>query len=127
MRMIPINRKNGRLAFEQIMRGGARLLNSGWRVCIFPEGTRVAPGAVSVYKTGGARFAVRQKALILPIAVNSGEFWAKNSLEKTPGKIIVSIGPAIDTQGRDYAEANRLASEWIESEVRRIGNPRFYA
>ncbi len=126
MHMIPIDRKNGRLAFEQIMKEGSRLLDSGWWIGIFPEGTRVAPGAASTYKTGGARFAVRQKTLVLPIAVNSGEFWAKNSLEKTPGKIIVSIGPAIETVGRDYSQVNRLASDWIESEVRRIGNPRFY-
>ena len=126
MQMIPIDRKNGRLAFEQIMHGGARLLNTGWWIGIFPEGTRVAPGATSIFKTGGARFAVRQKAKVLPIAVNSGEFWAKNALEKTPGKIIVSIGPAIDTQGRDFNEVNYLASTWIEEEVRRIGNPRFY-
>ena len=126
MQMIPIDRKNGRLAFEQIMHGGARLLNTGWWIGIFPEGTRVAPGATSTFKTGGARFAARQKAKVLPIAVNSGEFWPKNALEKTPGKIIVSIGPAIDTQGRDFNEVNYLASTWIEEEVRRIGNPRFY-
>lgn len=127
MQMIPIDRANGRKAFDQILTGGAQLLNRGWWVGIFPEGTRVAPGASAVYKTGAARFAVKQKALVVPIALNSGEFWPKNSMRKTPGKIIVSIGPVISTEGRDFAEVNRLASEWIESEVRKIGNPHFYA
>ena len=108
------------------IREAMQFLKNGEKVCIFPEGTRVAPGATSTFKTGGARFAARQKAKVLPIAVNSGEFWPKNALEKTPGKIIVSIGPAIDTQGRDFNEVNYLASTWIEEEVRRIGNPRFY-
>jgi len=126
MEMIPIDRKNGRKSFEQILVGGHKLLDRGWWVGIFPEGTRTAPGAKSVYKTGGARFAVREKALVLPVAVNSGEFWPKNSFGKIPGKIIVSIGPAIPTEGKDFAEVNRQASEWIEAEVRKIGNPRFY-
>ncbi len=126
MQMIPIDRKNGRKAYEQILVGGHKLLDRGWWVGIFPEGTRTSPGAKSVYKTGGARFAVREKAQVVPVAVNSGEFWPKNSFGKIPGKIIVSIGPAIPTEGEDFTEVNRQASEWIEAEVRKIGNPRFY-
>ena len=126
MQMIPIDRSNGRKSFEQILRGGSVMLNRGWWVGIFPEGTRVAPGATSTYKSGAARFAAREKAVIVPIAVNSGEFWPRNSFGKIPGKIVVSIGPAVPTEGKTFAEANHIASEWIEAEVRRIGNPKFY-
>jgi len=127
MPMVPIDRANGRKAYEQILEGGRRLLDRGWWLCIFPEGTRVAPGETGNFKTGGARFVVREKALVIPIALNSGEFWPRNSLRKTPGTIVVSIGPAIDSTGLEYAELNEKASTWIENETRRIGNPQFYA
>ena len=42
-----------------------------------------------------------------------------------PGKVVVSIGPQIETAGIAAEEANRRAEQWMENEMRRI-SPHLY-
>ena len=92
---------------------------------VFPEGTRVAPGNKRRYKIGGAYLAVDAGVPILPIALNSGEVWGRNALLKRPGKVIIRIGPPIDTNGITAEEANARTERWIEAEMRSI-SPQLY-
>lgn len=126
LRMIPIDRKKGRDAFEQVVRLGQRRLDEGRWPLLFPEGTRIPPGKVGRYKMGGALLAARTGVPVVPIAHNAGECWPRNSFIKKPGLITVSIGPAIDTTGLDAEEVNRRVQDWIENEMRRL-NPERYA
>jgi 1-acyl-sn-glycerol-3-phosphate acyltransferase len=123
--MIPIDRKKGRDAFEQVVEIGKKRLDEGRWPVLFPEGTRVAPGKTARFKTGGAMLAVRTGAPVIPIALNSGECWPRNTFIKKPGCITVSIGPPIESVGRNANEVNRLVQNWIESEMR-ILNPERY-
>ena len=123
--MISIDRSKGKEAFEQVVEQGKDRLRRGWWIVIFPEGTRTKPGPSRRYKTGGARLAVRTGALAVPIAVNSGEFWPKGRLIKTPGTVTVSIGPPIDPAGKTPEELSSLVEGWIESEMRRIAPHRY--
>lgn len=123
--MIPINRSKGRDAFEQVVEIGQKRLNEGRWPVLFPEGTRVAPGKTARFKTGGAMLAVRTGAPVVPIALNSGECWPRNAFIKKPGCITVSIGPPIESAGRNAAEVNQLVQKWIEAEMR-ILNPERY-
>jgi len=59
------------------------------------------------------------------VAHNAGEFWAKNAFVKKPGLITVSIGPAIDTQGKTAEQVTTLAEQWIEAEMRRLSPHRY--
>jgi len=125
LRMIPIDRKQGRNAMAQVTRiGGQRLQEGRWPL-LFPEGTRIAPGKTGRYKAGGAILAHAHQADIVPIAVNSGECWPRNALIKTPGLITVSIGPVISTKNISADEANLKTQQWIEQEMRRL-NPERY-
>ena len=54
------------------------------------------------------------------MAHNAGYFWPKNSFIKKPGEITVSIGSAINISGITPEEANKLAKDWIESEMLKI-------
>jgi len=94
-------------------------------VVIFPEGTRAPPGSKNRYKAGGALLAVEAGVPVLPVALNSGEFWGRNALFKKSGTVTVSIGPAIDTAGLSPAEALQRAEDWIEAEMARI-SPHLY-
>ena len=123
--MISIDRSKGQDAFEQVVEQGKDRLARGWWIVIFPEGTRTKPGTTRRYKTGGARLAVRTGALAVPIAVNSGEYWPKGRFIKTPGSIIVSIGPPIDPSGKTAEEVATLVETWIESEMRRLAPHRY--
>ncbi|MFZ4757660.1 MAG: lysophospholipid acyltransferase family protein, partial [Burkholderiaceae bacterium] len=120
MKMIHIDRKRGRDAFESVVSQGRHKLEEGRWIIMFPEGTRTPVGTQGQYKSGGARLAVRTGAPVVPIAVNSGECWPKHRFVKTPGVITVSIGPLIPTTGRPPDEVNADVERWIEAEMRRI-------
>ena len=123
--MISIDRGAGKNALKQLVDQGRMRLSQGYPVIIFPEGTRVAPGRHRRYKIGGAHLGVEAGAPVLPVALNSGEFWGRNAFFKRPGTITVSIGPAIDPTGLSAEELNSRAEAWMEAEMARI-SPRLY-
>ena len=120
VKMISIDRKAGKDALRQVIDQGCERLKAGYWVVIFPEGTRVAPGEKRRFKTGGAHLAVASGALLVPVAHNAGEFWARNAFVKNPAVITVSIGPAIDPAGRTADEITAIAEQWIDGEMCRI-------
>ncbi len=123
MRMIAIDRKEGRSSYQIFRERGELFLKRGWWVILFPEGTRTKPGAKTTYKTGGTRFACAVGAAVLPVALNSGRYWPRNSIAKKPGTITVSFGPVIKTAGREPHEVNAEVANWIEDEIRRWDKP----
>lgn len=125
VKMISIDRKSGKNAIRQVTRQGGERLKAGYWVVIFPEGTRIAPGESRRFKTGGAHLAVTAGVPAVPVAHNAGEFWARNAFIKKPGLITVSIGPAIDTDGKTAEEVTALAEQWIEAEMRRLSPHRY--
>ena len=124
--MVAVDRGGGREALTSLAREGAKRLAEGHHVLVFPEGTRVAPGATKRYKIGGAHLAVSAGVKVSPVAHNAGEVWPRNAFVKHPGKVIISIGPLIDTTGLTAEEVNQRAEAWIEAEMRRI-SPEHYA
>ncbi len=120
LRMIPIDRSKARDAFAQVVVHGRKRLADGQWVIMFPEGTRTAVGGQGKYKGGGARLAVETGTVVVPIAVNSGECWPKNSFTKKPGLITVSIGPTIPSIGKNAVDLMQEVENWIESEMRVI-------
>jgi len=125
LRMIPIDRKQGRNAFEQVVKQGKRRLEDGQWIIMFPEGTRIPVGQKGKYKSGGARLAVETRAVIVPIAHNSGECWPKNSFIKRPGLVTVSIGKPISSENHIPDSLMQEVENWIESEMRVI-SPHVY-
>lgn len=115
LRPIAINRGAGRQAIEQIIAQGRERLQSGIWVVVFPEGTRVAPGARRRYGIGGAVLAAEAGYPVVPVAHNAGSFWPRRGFLKRPGTIRVVIGPAIDPRGRKAEEIIRRTEEWIEN------------
>jgi len=117
---IAIERSNGTKALRQLINGGIRGLKRGRWVVIFPEGTRLKPGEQGKYHKGGAMLAQRSGYPVVPVAHNAGEFWKHKKIIKTPGTINISVGPAIDTNGRKANEINELAKTWIEEEMQHL-------
>lgn len=117
---IAIDRSAKKQAMEQINEQGAQRLKNGRWVVLFPEGTRIPPGKRGKYKLGGARLAETTGELVVPVAHNAGEFWARHSMLKKPGKITMSILPPIDPAGKTAAEINQLVEDAIETEMQEI-------
>jgi len=117
---IAIDRGSGSKALRQMADQGRERLAAGFYIVIFPEGTRVAPGARAPYHPGGAWLAVKAGALALPVAHNAGEYWRKNAFVKQPGLITVSIGRPLSPAGLSAAELNQRIEDWIESEMLKL-------
>jgi 1-acyl-sn-glycerol-3-phosphate acyltransferase len=120
LKPIALNRASKHEASRQLLEQGAARLKAGAWIVIFPEGTRVAAGRRGQYKVGGARLACGAGVPVVPVAVNSGEFWPRNGFLKHPGEITLSIGQPIETAGKTAAQVNREVEAWIEQEMVRI-------
>ena len=125
LRMIHINRSKTSAASQSIASQGKKYLAQGIWIIIFPEGTRTKPGANTNYRKGGARLASATKAWVIPVAHNAGQVWPRNSFLKYPGKITVSIGPAITSENKSAEELHQQTERWIEAEMRVIDAPAY--
>ncbi len=120
MKSIAVDRRAGGPAVKQVIAQGKDRIASGMSVCIFPEGTRMAPGETRRYGVSGAALAREAGCPIVPVAHNAGDFWPRRGLRKQPGKIRFCIGPPIDAAGRPPKETNKIAQDWVESRMREI-------
>jgi len=120
LRMIPIDRSKGRDAFAHVVIQGRKRLAGGQWIIMFPEGTRIPVGQKGVYKGGGARLAVETQTTVVPLAMNSGDCWPKNSFVKKPGLITVSIGKPISVLGKTPVDVMQEVETWVEAEMRVI-------
>lgn len=58
------------------------------QLCIYPQGTRVGPGAVMPYKKGTAALYADLKQPVVPVATNVGVFWPKRGVYRKPGTAV---------------------------------------
>ena len=117
---IAIDRDSGTRALRQLLEQGSERLKRGFCIVIFPEGTRVAPGARGNYQIGGAWLAVKTAMPVVPVAHNSGMLWRRNAFIKRPGTITVSIGAPIASASLEPEALNRRVEDWIEGEMQRL-------
>jgi len=120
MSPIAINRSRGMRALRTIARRGRERLAQGFWVVVFPEGTRVPPGAQREYHPGGAWLASASGAPVVPVAHNAGLLWPRNAFLKRSGTVTVRIGPPIDATDRDPKTINDLAKTWIEEQQKAL-------
>ena len=116
VKTIGIDRSNSREASKQLMEQGMARKNEGYWITIFPEGTRLPPGEKGRYKLGGARMAKMFEMDIVPVSLNSGEFWPKNAFLKHPGTITVVIHPVIPHNSGTEAELMAECEKRIETQ-----------
>ena len=93
--IIPIDRAAGSKALAGMLEAAREAVKLGRKIIIFPEGTRVAPGDDRPYK-GGVGVLYRELNIpVVPMALNSGLLWGKNSFIKKPGLITIEFLPPI--------------------------------
>lgn len=125
-RMIPVERGAGARAFASMLEGALRIREEGRPIAIFPQGTRVAPGAVVPYKAGVGLLYKRLNLPMIPMALNAGVFWPRKAYFKRPGRITVEIlDPIPAGLPRDEAMARLEAVLEAASDrlVRKVGGP----
>jgi 1-acyl-sn-glycerol-3-phosphate acyltransferase len=92
---IAIDRSKGIRSLSIMTRAARKAAAEGRPIVIFPEGTRVAVGESRPYKSGVAALYKDLHLPIVPLALNSGLLWPKNSFLKKTGTITVEFLPPI--------------------------------
>lgn len=66
------------------------------QLIIYPQGTRVAPGAHRPYKVGTYVLYAQTGQAVVPAACNVGLFWPRHGVRRRPGLAVVEFGTRID-------------------------------
>ncbi|SFL97130.1 lysophospholipid acyltransferase family protein [Methylobacterium pseudosasicola] len=112
--MVAIDRSKGARAMSLMNAAAADAIRDGRQLIIFPEGTRRAVGAPPAYKQGLSHLYTALKVPCLPVALNTGQFWARNSLVRRPGTAVIQfLEPIPPGMGRPEFQA--LAQERLEA------------
>jgi 1-acyl-sn-glycerol-3-phosphate acyltransferase len=119
--MIPVDRSAGASALRRMVGDVTAALASGREVVIFPEGTRVQPGARPTLAPGIAALAGRGWPIV-PVATNSGRVWGRGyllgSASRAGGRIIrIAVGaPLPEGLGRAGLIA-AIEAAWDKAET----------
>jgi 1-acyl-sn-glycerol-3-phosphate acyltransferase len=97
---IPVQRGRRGEAIKRML-GEIRLgRRADGQLLIYPQGTRVAPGAVLPYKVGTFALYEQLGQPCYPVATNIGLFWPKRGVLRTPGTAVLEfldpIPPGLD-------------------------------
>ncbi len=94
--MVPVDRKGGAKAMKNMLKGVKKIVMENRPVVVFPEGTRCKPGTTKGYKSGFLFLAENLKLKVVPVAVNTGLFWAKSSFLRYPGTAVIEFLEPMD-------------------------------
>lgn len=122
LEVIAIDRGNRSEAMDSLYNGARRVQGANRPIVIFPQGTRVAVGATTrekPYKAGIIKLYKELNLPIIPVAMNSGLYWPRNSFWKKPGTVIIEFLPPIPT-GLSSEDAMRLLEERIETATKAL-------
>ena len=92
---VPVRRGRRAEAMRRMVadvRGNAALAG---QLVIYPQGTRVAPGAHRPYKVGTYVLYAETGQACVPAACNVGLFWPKRGVARRPGLAVVEFGAPI--------------------------------
>jgi 1-acyl-sn-glycerol-3-phosphate acyltransferase len=82
---IVVGRTDPRKDFEAMMNGGTELLNNGYSIVIFPEGSRQLVFKPEEFNSIGVKLAKKADVQVVPVAIKT-DFWGS-------GKYIKELGP----------------------------------
>ncbi|WP_374434635.1 lysophospholipid acyltransferase family protein [Tabrizicola sp.] len=119
---VPVNRGKRGAAIAKMKSDVAAGAAEPGQLIIYPQGTRVAPGATLPYKVGTGLLYEQLGQPCVPVAANVGLFWPKRGILRKPGLAVVEfldpIAPGLKVQefmARLEAEvetqSNRLMAE----------------
>ncbi|MCF8879814.1 1-acyl-sn-glycerol-3-phosphate acyltransferase [Hyphobacterium sp. SN044] len=82
---IVVDRGAAAKALRKMLGDARRWAGDGRQILIFPEGTRMAPFETDEFKPGVAGLYSAMKAPCVPVALNTGHFWAGRGVIRKPG------------------------------------------
>jgi len=116
---IRIDRSKGGDAIPLMLADARAALDRGCRIIIFPEGTRKAPLAPHDYRYGIVRMYEAMNVPVVPVGLNSGLYWGRQSPVLWPGTAKARFLPAIPP-GLSAEEFRQRMIDAIEGETNRL-------
>ncbi|MCB2081985.1 MAG: 1-acyl-sn-glycerol-3-phosphate acyltransferase [Hyphomicrobiales bacterium] len=116
---IVVDRNGSVSALKQLVQKVTHSLERNLSIIIFPEGTRVPLGTAGKYHPGIAAIYTSTNAPVIPVAVNSGLFWPRNSFLKRPGTVVMEFLDPIPS-GLKRPEFMQALENAIETATRRL-------
>ena len=89
--MIALNRRRGGEALRLLKTHVKKTIQNGHDIVIYPEGTRTDVGSPLILQRGVLVAYEAAGVPVIPITLDSGRFWPKNSLKKHPGTITIRL------------------------------------
>lgn len=89
---ISVDRTGGAKALRRMMDEAGEAVAEGRSILIFPEGTRVEPGAQPPLQGGFAGLYRRFGLPVVPVALDSGRLWPRRGLAKRSGVVTIRFG-----------------------------------
>ena len=86
---VPVNRGKGAQAIKKMEADVRADRSDPGQLVIYPQGTRVAPGATVRYKIGTAVLYQAMGGPCVPVAVNTGLFWPRRGVLRRSGTAVV--------------------------------------
>lgn len=119
--MLAIDRNGGAKTMRKMLAAAqAHVSEAGRQILIYPEGTRVEPGAAPDYKPAGLRAFYKSLGVpLVPLATNAGLCWPAQGVTRRSGKVVYEILPPIDAEQNPRAMVRDLESE-LESATQRL-------
>ncbi|BDB96427.1 hypothetical protein HYD_5600 [Candidatus Hydrogenosomobacter endosymbioticus] len=121
LKMIPVYRgeKASAKRYKKTEAMVKNAVNEKRPIIMFPEGTRVSVGQKSEYKSGVFHFYVKFGVPVVPVALNSGEFWPRRRFIKTPGTIKIVLCRPLRAK-KDKKEFMKDLKSSIEGSVAKL-------
>lgn len=82
---IPVDRGRGGAAIAKMVQDVAKEFAEPGQLVIYPQGTRVAPGAKKPYKIGSGVLYEGLQQPCVPVATNIGLLWPRSGILRKPG------------------------------------------
>lgn len=92
---VPVDRGKRGQAIRRMVEEVAKGRAEPAQLIIYPQGTRVAPGAQRPYKVGTGILYQEMGTPCVPVATNVGVFWPRTGIRRRPGLAVVAFLPPI--------------------------------
>jgi 1-acyl-sn-glycerol-3-phosphate acyltransferase len=110
---IPVSRRHPGEDLMQVMEGGKKLLDEGYSVILFPEGTRQDVFSPRRFNSLAVKLALKADVPVIPVALRT-DFWGVGKRVKEFGPlhserpVFISFGKPIRPTGRGKAEHKQI-------------------
>lgn len=121
LKCVPVDRGKKAEAIQKMLQDVTHGDSPPGQLVIYPQGTRVAPGATKPYKIGTFALYEETGQTVIPAATNVGVFWPRLGIYRKPGLAVVEFLEPI-SPGLEKEEFMSHLEDVIETKAKALMN-----